>query len=226
MAPPNMTSSLSPLSYQPYLDQLIAFGSAEPRKEDLLQAKAEYFRLTGEVFEDDKLFELRMASFLDFYLYDRVSPLTNKTPATEFYEQRLAGSAPEEANAFRSFTETVHGLFEVRKLGKGEVRLRELYSGKDFDVTERRHVAGLETGDIIEARLIPFGGHLLFSSAFCYHPRMAVKAIKAEVKRRKKKEPDRTPNELVWECARRSLNMERYRQLAVEKIYDFEQKVL
>jgi hypothetical protein len=67
--------SASPLSYQPYLDQLIAFGSQEPRKADLLEAKAEYFRLTGEVFEDDKIFELRMASFLDYYLYDRVSPL-------------------------------------------------------------------------------------------------------------------------------------------------------
>lgn len=226
MADRPMDSPLSPLSYQPYLDQLIGFGSQEPRKEDLLAAKAEYFRLTGEVFEDDKLFELRMASFLDYYLYDRVSPLTGKTPAVELYEQRLANAPPEEANAFRSFTETVHGLFEVRKLGKGEVRLREMYSGKDFDVTERRHIAGLETGDIIEARLIPFGGHLLFSSAFCYHPRVALKLIKAEVKRRKKKEPQRIPNELVWECARRALNVERYRQLPVEKIYDFEQKVL
>lgn len=221
-----MDSPLSPLSYQPYLDQLIAFGSVESRKADLLDAKAEYFRLTGEVFEDDKLFELRMASFLDYFLYDRVSPHTGKTPAVEFYEQRLANTPPEEANAFRSFTETVHGLFEVRKLGKGLVRLRDMYSGKDFDVTERRNIAGLETGDILEARLIPFGGHLLFSSAFCYHPRVAVKPIKAEVKRRKKKEPERTPNELVWECARRALNMERYRQLSVEKIYDFEQKVL
>ncbi|NTX06987.1 hypothetical protein HUA74_16825 [Myxococcus sp. CA051A] len=221
-----MDSPLSPLSYQPYLDQLIAFGSVESRKADLLEAKAEYFRLTGEVFEDDKLFELRMASFLDYYLYDRVSPGTGKTPAVEFYEQRLANTSPEESNAFRSFTETVHGIFEVRKLGKGLVRLRDMYSGKDFDVTERRNIAGLETGDILEARLIPFGGHLLFTSSFCYHPRAAVKSIKAEVKRRKKKEPERTPNELVWECARRALNMERYRQLAVEKIYDFEQKVL
>jgi len=55
-----------PLSYQPYLDQLIAFASAEPRKPELLAAKAEYFQLTGEVFEDDKSFEMRMASFLDF----------------------------------------------------------------------------------------------------------------------------------------------------------------
>lgn len=217
-------SSASPFSYQTYLDQLIAFGSSEARKPDLIAAKADYFRLTGEVFEDDKVFELRMASFLDYYLYDRVSPLTGKTPAAELYEQRLQSAPPEEANAFRSFTETVHGLFEVRKLGKGVVRLRELFSGKDFDVTERRHIAGLETGDIIEARLIPFGGHLLFSSAFCYHPRVVVKSIKSEVKRWKKKEPDRPQKELVWECARRALKVERYRQLAVEKLYDFSLK--
>ncbi|XXF81115.1 hypothetical protein P2318_15530 [Myxococcaceae bacterium GXIMD 01537] len=221
-----MDTSVSPFSYQPYLDQLIAFGSSEGRKPDLLDAKAEYFLRTGEVFEDDKIFELRMASFLDYYLYDRTSPLTGRTPATELYEQRLQTMPPEEANAFRSFTETVHGLFEVRKLGKGLVRLRELFSGKDFDVTERRHIAGLETGDIIEARLIPFGGHLLFSSAFCYHPRVVVKAIKAEVKRWKKKEPTRPQKELVWECARRALKVERYRQIAVEKLYDFSGKTL
>lgn len=220
-----MDSPLSPLSYQPYLDQLIAFASEEPRKPDLVTAKAEYFRLTGEVFEDDKLFELRMASFLDYYLCDRVSPVSGQTPAAELYTLRLRSSLPEEANAFRCFTETVHGLFEVRKFGKGLVRLRELFSGKDFDVTERRNIAGLESGDVLEARLIPFAGHLLFSSAFCYHPRVAVKSIKAEIKRRKKKEPDRPPSELVWECARRALKVERYRQIAVEKIYDFSQKM-
>lgn len=212
------------LSYQPYLDELIAYASQEPRKPDLLAAKAEYFRLTGEIFEDDKVFELRMASFLDYYLCDRVSPLTGKTPAAELYEQRLASSTPEVANAYRSFTETVHGLFEVRKLGKGLVRLRELFSGKDFDVTERRHVAGLEAGDVIEARLIPFAGHLLFSAAFCFHPRPVVKAIKAEVKRLKKKEPDKPPRDFVWDCARRALKVERYRQIAVEKLYDFQQR--
>ncbi|MBF5043975.1 hypothetical protein FGE12_16365 [Aggregicoccus sp. 17bor-14] len=214
------------LSYQPYLDQLIAFASEEPRKADLISAKAEYFRATGEVFEDDKMFEPRMASFLDYYLFDRPSPLAGVTPAQELYRQRQGVAAPEEVNAFRSFTETVHGLFEVRKIAKGMVRLRELFSGKDFDVTERRTTAGLEAGDILEARLIPFGGHLLFSAAFCFHPRVVAKAIKSEIKRRKKKEPERSAREFAWECARRALNLERYKQISVEKIYDFEQKTL
>lgn len=209
-------------SYQPYLDELTAWASSEERKPDLLEAKAEYVKGTGEVFEDDKAFEMRMASFLDYYLFDRKSPNTGKTPAQEYFELKQAQLPPEQANAYRSFTETLHGLFEVRKLGKGMVRMRELFSGKDHDVTERRQLAGLEKGDILEARLIPFGGHLWFSPAFCFHPRQVSKLIVKEVKRRKKKEPERPQLELVWDCARRALKADRYRQIAVEKIYDFE----
>ncbi|MCI0574511.1 MAG: hypothetical protein L0Y66_27570 [Myxococcaceae bacterium] len=211
------------LSYQPYLEELTAFASAEARREDLLAAKAEYFRLTGEVFEDDTAFEKRMASFLDYYLFDRAAATSGQTPAMELFHEKQALASPELAAAFRSFTETVHGLFEVRKLGKGMVRLRELFSGKDYDVTERRQIAGLEKGDIFEARLIPFNGHLLFSQAFVFHPREACKAIRAEVKRRKKREPERPAVELTWDCARRALKVDRYRQIPVERLYDFTQ---
>lgn len=215
----------APPQYQSQLDELIAFASAEPRKPDLLNAKAEYFRLTGEVFEDDAIFESRMASFLDYFLFDRKNPETGKTPAQELFELKHAES-PDQALVFRSFTETIHGLFEVRKLGKGMIRLRDLFTEKDYDVTERRQMVGLEKGDILEARLIPFGGHLLFSSAFCYHPKAAVKAIKKEVKRRRKKEPERPAQDLTFEAARRAVKVERYKQIAVEKIYDFEQSKL
>jgi hypothetical protein len=209
------------VSYHPYFERFAQHASAEPRKPDLVAAKADYFRLTGEVFEDDKVFELRMASFLDYYLFDRVSPLLGKTPAQEFYELTLT-QAPAEAHLFKGFTETVHGLFEVKKPQKEKLRLRELFSGKDYDVFERRTLVGVEKGDILEARLIPFDGKLMFSAAFCYHPKQAYKAILKEVKRRKKKEPQRSAQEFAWECSKRALKVERYRQIAVERIYDFE----
>ncbi len=212
-------------AYQTQLDQLIAYASAESRKPELLAAKAEYFGLTGEVFEDDKVFEMRMASFLDYYLFDRASPSTGKTPAQEYFELNRDGPA-EVVAGFRGFTETTHGLFEVRKLGKGFVRLRELFGGKDYEITERRQLAGLEKGDILEARLIPYGGHLWFSAGFCYHPKHVRELIRKEIKRRKKKEPLRTPKELTFECAKMALKVERYRQIAVEKIYDFERRTL
>src|SRR3982074_1086109 len=131
-----------PLSFQPYLDELIAFASSESRKPALLAAKAQYYRLTGEVFEDDKFFDQRMASFLDFYLFDWAGA-QGKTPALEFFEERSSTAAETAIGAYRSFTETLHGLFEVRKLGKGSVRLRDLYSGKDYEITERRQLAGV-----------------------------------------------------------------------------------
>jgi hypothetical protein len=212
--------------FQPQFDELTAFASAEPRKADLLAAKAEYFQLTGEVFEDDKQFEMRMASFIDWYLCDRKSKASGKTPAQELYEQKLAAMPAEAATAFRSFTETVHGLFEVRKLKQGLVRLRELHTGKDFEVTERRQLAGLEKGDVIEARLIPWAGTLLFSTAFTCHPKASFKSIFKEAKRRRKKEPERPPDELVFECAKMALKVERYRQIAVERIYDFVNKTI
>lgn len=212
---------MEPQGYQPYLDRLIAFASADDRKEDLVSAKAEYFQRTGEVHDDDKSFEMRMASFLDWYLFDRPAR-DGRTPAQKFFELRQWDGTPgDELAVYRGFTETTHGLFEVRKIGKGAIRLRELYFEKDHDVTERRQVAGLEKGDVIEARLIPYAGNLWFSTAFLFHPRAGTKSLMKEIKRRRKKEPERDAKEIVWEAARMALKVERYRQIAVEKIYDF-----
>jgi hypothetical protein len=209
------------LSYQPYLDQLIAFASTEERKPDLLAAKAEYFQRTGEVFEDDKQFEMRMASFLDHYLFDRQRPgsgrprrRSSSRPARRW---KTRERSPRSAASPRRCTACSRsGRSSRRGAAAGAVR------GKEFDVSERRHTVGLEKGDILEARLIPFDGALVFSSAFCFHPREAVKAIKKEVKRRKKVMPEAPAVDLTWEASKRALKADRYRQIAVDKIYDFE----
>lgn len=205
--------------FQPFLDELVAFATPDSRKDELVTARKEFFEITGEIFEDDKQFEARMSSLLEYFLFDRPRE-AGLTPAAELYGQVLKEGPPDRAAGFRAFTETVHGLFEVRKLGKGWVMLRELFTGLDFEVTERRQLAGLTKGDVLEARLIPFGGHFWFSAAFCWHPRNAVPSILKEVKRRKKKGLAQ-PADFLADCARRSLKADRYRNIAIEKIYDF-----
>ncbi len=206
-------------SFQPYLDELVAFATPEARKDELVVARKEFFERTGEIFEDDKQFEARMSALLEFFLFDRPRE-AGLTPAAELYGKVLQEGPPERAAAFRAFTETVHGLFEVRKLAKGSVMLRELFTGLDFQVTERRQLAGLTKGDVLEARLIPFGGHFWFSAAFTWHPRNAVPSILKEVKRRKKKGLA-DPAGFLADCARRALKADRYRNIAIEKIYEF-----
>ncbi len=206
--------------YQAWLDELVAWAMPESRKAEILPARAAYFEKSGEIFDDDKQFEGRMASFLEHFVFDRPAE-SGLTPARTYYLQVLTEGPPERAAAFRAFTETIHGLFEVRRLSPGEVRVRDVNSGLDYEITERRTMAGLTKGDVVEARLIPFGGNLWFSTAFVWHPREAVPLILKEAKRRKKKEPHRTGLELVHDCAQRSLKVDRYRNIAIEKIYDF-----
>ena len=204
----------------PFLEELIAFATPEPTKPDLLAARTAWFLKHGDVFDEDRQLEQRMAGFLEHYACDRIAPHFGKTPARQRYEQALREDVPERAAAFRAFTQTVHGIFEVRRIAKGEVRLRGLFSGITWDVTERRQIVGLTVGDVLEARLVPFGGHLHFSPSYCFHPHEAAAQIKAEAKRRLK-EGVAEEGPFVHECAQRSLKAERYRQIAVEKIYDF-----
>lgn len=207
-------------SFQHWLDELTRFATPEAAQPDLVAAKRDYFARTGELFDDDKQFEMRMASFLEHYLFDRPGA-DGQTPAQRRYAQALREGPPEVAAAYRSFTETVHGLFEVRRLGRGFVLARDLGRLEDYEVTERRAIPGLQVGDVLEARLIPFGGGYWFSSAFVCHPRAAFDLIRREARRRRKAGEAAPSRELAWDCAQRSLKADRYRNIAIDRIYDF-----
>ncbi len=207
---------------QPVFDELVAWATPEDAKPDLIAAKAVWVEKTGEVFDDDRQLELRMAAFLEHYVCDRVSAVLGKTPALARYELALKTEAPQRAAAFRAFTETIHGLYEVRRVMTHQARMRSLFSGVDIDISERRHLAGLIVGDVLEIRIVPFAGTFHFLPSYCWHPRAASPALRKEAARRAKAgEPE---IDLVWDAALRALKVERYRQIAVEKIYDFSTK--
>lgn len=205
-------------------ERLLSWATAEPRKEDLLAAKREHFARHGEPHEEDRSHELRLNAMLDYYLYDFRPQGGAGTTLERFIEAEGSSLGSAEIAAYRDLAANVHALFEVRRIREGEVRLRDVFTGKDHDVTERRQVAGLQKGDLIEARLIPFGGALLFSGAFLYHPLEARKTILAEVKRLKKaagKGDAIDVGAFLGTLARMALKLERYRNVRLESIYDF-----
>jgi hypothetical protein len=203
-------------SPQPWLEKLIAWATPESTKEDLLDARRAWFVRTGEVFDDDRQLEMRMASFLEHYVCDRVAPHFGVTPARARYLESLKTEAPEQAAAWRALTETIQGLFEVRRFRPPDLRLRGLFSGVEVDVSERRQLVGLVAGDVLECRLVPFAGAMHFSPAWCFHPHEASKLIRAQARKAGVEERN-----FVDDCAQRALKADRYRQISVEKIYDF-----
>jgi hypothetical protein len=212
------------MNLQELHERLLSWASAPPRDQELLRAKREHFEAYGEPHEEDRSFEVRVNGMLDAYLYEwRPSPGAGTT-VERFVEAEGTALPVTELAACRALAQSIHRLFEVRKITDGRVRLRDVFTGRDVEVTERRQVAGLDKDDLLEARLLPFEGALYFSGAFLYHPREARKAILAEVKRMRKAAPKGAELEVAPFLARLSrmaLKLERYRNVRLESIYDF-----
>jgi hypothetical protein len=212
------------MTLQQLHERLLSWATGPAREHELLRAKKEHFERYGEPHEEDRSYEVRVNGMLDHYVYDHRPAGGPGTTLERFIEAEAASLAPEDLAAYRALAQNVHGLFEVRKIKEGSVRLRDVFTGKDHDVTERRHVAGLGKEDLLEARLLPFGGALFFSGAFLYHAREARKAVLAEVKRMKKEAPGGTDLDVkafLARLSRMAMKMERYRNVRLESIYDF-----
>jgi hypothetical protein len=212
--------------FHEHYERVVQWATSDAFREQVLKGRAEFFAATGEVFEDDRSYEPRMSAFLDYYLLDRAVDGKGKAPARLFVESHTAQLTTPELNIYRGFLRSRHALFEVRKLdeAKGLVRVRDLFTGKDEDVTERRKLAGVEKGDVVEARLLPFGDRLFFTPAFVFHPREARKLILKEIKRRKNADAALLDRAFIWLTARMALKVERYRKMPVETLYDFERE--
>jgi hypothetical protein len=209
--------------FQPHIDRLIAFVSEPEFQAELQTARREYFEHTGEVFETDDAFEMRMASFLEWFLFDRkligVAPAgSSLTPAELYFERNLQTLDEENKIVLRNFAHTVHSLFEVGKLKPDTMHMKDLFTGKNHPVFERRKPVGIDTGDIVEARLILTPDNkLMFSPSFCFHPRDAKKAILKYVKAQKKLGAD--PKSLIFKLAYLRLKVDRYKHVSADKLY-------
>jgi hypothetical protein len=212
------------MTFQQFHERLLSWATEGVRSEELLAAKEAHFALRGEPHEEDRSYEVRVNAMLDYYLFDW-RPGPNAPSVLERFVAEVGPTLPpEEREAYRALGGCIHGLFEVRRIRDGGLRVRDTFARKDHDVTERRNVAGLEKGDLVEARLLPYQGALLFSGAFLYHPREARKAVLAEVKRLRQAagkhgRPD-VPA-FLDQLARMAMKLERYRNVRLESIYDF-----
>jgi hypothetical protein len=214
---------------QPQIDQLLAWAARDVS--DIVDAKKEYFGGTGgEVHEDDRCFEQRMQAFFNWYLLDRQK--AGSSPVQRFLQEQGATLEARDKDVIMGLTQSRIGLYEyrgrrgfLRPPKQGQVRVRDVVTGDDFNVTERRQMHGLEVGDLFEARLVPVGGAFHFSSSFTYHPREMRRPILREVKRRKKR-GEVVVRDLLWELERMQLQSERFRNVNIENIYDFDKPFL
>ncbi len=160
--------------YYPAFERVLALSSTPAYESELLDARNEFFALIGKFHEDEPLYEAVTLMFHEWYLFDRAATSLGHPPVYEV----LSGATmpPEQATEVAQWNQTHASIFEVRVIGvglrsRGGLKLRDCFTRKDYDVYERREIAGLETGDIVQTRIFPYGSVLVCSNALVVHPR-------------------------------------------------------
>lgn len=203
------------------LDKIVAFASQGPLGEELKRARGEFVARTGDMFESDPSFERRVSSFLEWYVLDRpVAEAQNKTPARLYIDSVAADMTTPELTQLRYLTKTTLSLFEFRRAKADSLLVHDLVADTKLEIFERRKPAGLESGDLLEARLVPHHDTLMFSGTFGFHPREVRKAILKAAKALRKDRPDDARRiDFVHRVAYFSNRCERYRHVDPREIF-------
>ncbi|MFQ5457086.1 MAG: hypothetical protein ACE5FC_01340 [Myxococcota bacterium] len=199
------------------LDRAIKAMTAPPYAAELEACRKAYFGITGEVFEDDPSFELRMILFIEWFLLER--PLARGVvPMRAYLEEHGEGMTPGDRQVTEALLHHQHGLFSVRKARPPVLTIKDLWNGKLVRVDAGDLARSFQAGDLLDARLVRLPGRTCLTEGVLCHPPEAEKYIKAEVKAIRKGGAA-GPEELALTLAGMLLKFERYRGIKPENIY-------
>jgi hypothetical protein len=199
-------------------ERLMDWATRGSHMQELKDAKAEFFKATGEVREDEPTFDAWMDAFADWFLCDR--PLAGGPPPAQRFLADQGATLPEEDRlSFESFTRTRWSLFLLERLEDGALTVRDLRDAARHRVLERRRVAGVGRGDVMEARLIPRGEDWRFTGQPLFHPPEVRRLVSRVASAARKEGPERF-DQAVRSLAVRRLRVDRYRKVDPRKLYE------
>jgi len=202
---------------QKLFEKVLEWLVNELGQEEIRKLRQQFFSGISDLQEEQASYEPLLNCFLEWLVYER--PFGERRGALAAYYERAA--ADEEKPLLTQMAANLHSLFLVRKVEQEAAHLEELFLAERIAVSERRSLAGLQRGQVLEARLLPLGDRWIFSgAAFVVHPQPAEKIIRQAIAQsRIRGEP--SPGEIIR--AFRELNfryLERFHQrVALEKVY-------
>ncbi len=202
--------------FGPYFDRLAARATGEDYVVEVRRARREFQELTGKFEEDEPWFEQRMTLFLEWYILDRPGP-PGLTPAERFLlEERddLKGYEPE---IFDGLTATQRSLFRLERWQSGRIELIDMIGGGFWSVHQDQPMVGLQKGDLIDARLIPYRRDLFLGRGMIFHPRVAADQIVVMLQEAHTR--GLLAFDLVNLLASLRLRFDRYRNVKVKHVY-------
>ena len=170
------------------INQLIEEITRDHQQDDIYQAKKDFQKISGEIFEDDKSYESRMGSFLEWYTFDRTCPESAATPLQQYLQS--TSITPESRELSEAISQSIHGLFIAKKIKNDCVMVVDIMDNDKYQVVENQGPILFNADDLFEGRLIPYKGQHYFTDHFCYHPKPTVGFILSKIKSLKASEKE------------------------------------
>lgn len=163
------------------LDQLIQMATRDRFSSEIYEARKEYQKITGEIYEDDKSYENRMALFLEWFVFDRIDTETDRTLLESIIHKDRETWAPDLLRIHEGFTSNIFGIFIVKKIRDHSVTVLNLFDKEKYEVVEPEGKLLFDKSDLFEGRLMFYDNSYQFTGSFCFHPQKAGKFIRQQI---------------------------------------------
>ena len=165
------------------LEQLFEFVAQHIPSEQIMMAKKEYQKTTGEIYEDDKSYNSRMALFLEWYLLDQYEPGTRQTVLENIIEDNSSSWTPDRLESYKDVSKNIQALFEIKKVRDNSVTVLDLFTDEKYQIEEEDSKLVFRKNDIFQGRIVPHNDKYFFTGYFCFHPNKTQRYIKGEAKK-------------------------------------------
>lgn len=199
------------------------FASAQ-FQDELNIARKEFFENAGTLDENKPNYALRMNQFYDWYFLTRPLKGHMQTPLMVCGIQRDLRLTDEDLQIIEILKKTRHSLFEIVKVKKNEIILKDIFKNEKIIISSDQHIFEFDEKELFEARVVEISGKNYFLKGFCFHPESAQKFILSEVKVYQKN-PDLNPADFMLRLIKMRYKFEQYRHVKPEMIYTNENKL-
>ncbi len=196
---------------QELIEELVEYIGSSGREEDVARAKAEYFRDAGGLYGEEETYNMRIGTFLEWYILDR--RMGGKSLLEEYIDQ---SEDEEKKKAISCLSEGLRSIFEVTGVYNDRINAKDLNGGKKYIVSIPPGLKLFRTKNLIEARIFPNGKTYELSGAYNFHPEKVKKLIISMLKKASEKD-DKVL--VINRLAGMSLKWEKFRNYRVEEIY-------
>jgi len=194
-----------------YIDEIIEYISTSGREEDVAGEKKEYFSQSGGLFGEEVTYDMRIGTFLEWYILDRKRG--GKSVLEDFLE--TVDDAAKRAHILK-LTEGIRSIFEVVSVSGDKIKLKDLCGGKKYVVLVPEGGKHFQSKSLLETRVFPQEEKYIISRSYIPHPAKMKKFIVSKLKEGAAMDDIHSAINIL---ANMSLRWERFNKYRVEEIY-------